>query len=103
MDATTVIKLSFSYRNHLSQVNDYTLEFSSIPDFKNYLRWEPDKAMLIGYGNVDHERIKKSRTSNTIISISHRGHNFNFDTAKQFGDFLNQTPEIARLLQYRLH
>jgi hypothetical protein len=54
--------------------------------------------MLIGYGKVDEDTIINSRTSNVKISIDHQGRTSTFETATQFGDFLNHTPEIAEYL-----
>jgi hypothetical protein len=102
MPNQALIKLSFCYRNHLDDVKEYSVQFMCIPDFTNYLRWEPEKAMLIGYGKVNEETVRNSRTSNVKISIDHHGRTSTFDTAKQFGDFLKKSPEIAGLLQLKL-
>jgi len=95
------ITLSFSYRNHLDETTDHAVHFMSIPDFVNYLRWEPEKAMLIGYGPVNEERVRNSRTQNTKISIAWRDELFKFETATQLGSFLDNTPLIARELQHK--
>jgi hypothetical protein len=94
------INLTFFYRNHLDEVNDYTLEFASIPDFKNYLRWEPEKAMLIGYGKVDEDRVRASRTSNVVVAVATDGLWFGFYTARGFADFLGWNHSEARKLQW---
>jgi hypothetical protein len=100
MSNQALIKLSFCYRNHLDEVREYSLQFTSIPDFTNYLRWEPEKAMLIKYGKVDEERIKNSRTSGVKLSVLSEGSQFVFDDAFKFAEFLRSSPMIARDLQY---
>jgi hypothetical protein len=94
------IHLFFSYRNHLNEVNDYSTEFASVPDFKNYLRWEPVKAMLIGYGPISQECLDKARVSKVKLAISHDGAMVQFDNAHQFADYLKRHKEIARALSF---
>jgi hypothetical protein len=57
--------------------------------------------MHIDYGKVDEEIVRNSRTSNVKILSDYQGSTLTFETAVQFGDFLNHTPEIARILQYK--
>lgn len=95
----TNIELSFTYRNHLNQISECSLSFNSIHDFKNYLRWEPDKAMLIGYGKVDPDRVKITRTSDLTVGIVDNGLWFGFKTARGFADFLNWNHAVATKLQ----
>jgi hypothetical protein len=94
------IHLSFSYRNHLNEINDYSVEFASVPDFKNYLRWEPVKGMLIGYGPVNQELLENARVSNVKLSISHDSAIVNFDNAHQLADYLKRHREIAKALSF---
>jgi hypothetical protein len=94
------ILVSFLYRNHLDEVRRFEIPFTSIHDLRNYLRWEPEKAMLWGYGNVDEDAIRKSRTSDVTVSIEANGQTYTFVNATQFAEFLKKEKTIAIRLQF---
>jgi hypothetical protein len=97
---TCVIRVFFLYRNHLDEVRRFEIPFTSVPDLKNYLRWEPEKAMLLGYGKVDEDVIRKSRTSDVTLCIQANGQTYTFVNADQFAEFLKKEKAIARRLQF---
>lgn len=94
------IVLRFTYRNHLNELSEHACEFLSIEDFKNYLRWVPERAMLIGYGKINEDVIKISRSSNVRLSIVFRDQvkeeEITFNNAASFGQFLRQYNVFAR-------
>jgi hypothetical protein len=95
------IILTFTYRNHLDQVTHHAVRFFSIPDLKNYLRWEPEKAMHIGYGEVDEERLSKSKTANVSLAISYGRELLRVTTAKELAAFLGMHRQAANALQFK--
>lgn len=95
------IILRFTYRNHLDDLTDSKDEFVSIHDFRNYLRWMPERAMAIGYTPAVEETLKKSRSSNVRLSILNQGDETVFGNVQEFVRFLNEHPPIAKMVQYQ--
>jgi hypothetical protein len=100
------IILRYTYHDRIHNVfRDCETEFEHIPNFTNYLRWEPERAMAIGYGKVDEERLKNSRSSNVRVSIWYRtgdqAKEVHFQNAAGLAAFLDENPELAKDLQYK--
>lgn len=94
------IILRYTYRNHLDDLREYAVSFVTIHNFANYLRWNPDKAMMIKYGPVDEEQIKNSRTSNLRMFIQYDGKEVEFKDAHHFAKFLKENPDVAKQFQF---
>lgn len=101
--ATIVIR--YTNRNHLDQVRECEEDYSSFSDFTNFLRWAPDKAMMLGYTAPNEEVLRKSRNSNVRISIKY-GLTREMDREEHFKDvrdmieFLGVNGEIAKALGF---
>lgn len=99
------IVVHYTQRNHLDQVRECEEEYSSFSDFTNFLRWAPDKAMMLGYTAPNEEVLRKSQNSNVRISIRY-GLTREMDREEHFKDvpdlieFLGVNGEIARALGY---
>lgn len=97
-----MIIIRFRYRNHLNQETEHKAEFLSIHDLTNYFRWEPDKAMQLGYGPVDHERIAKSLTSHVrLYVVDSSGKEVPFQDVNGLAHYLQQHPDVAKSVQYK--
>jgi hypothetical protein len=94
------IVLRFKFRNHLDQVSDNEVDFPSIHHFRNYLRWEPERAMMIGYGKRDEQRISASRSSDVRLLLIVGDKEIAFASATEFVKYLDTHPEVAASLQY---
>jgi hypothetical protein len=97
------IELTFNYRNHLDEVSRGRHVFNSIPEFKQYLRWEPVKAMLIGYGPIKEELLIDARVSDVKLAILHDGARVEFENAHKFADYLKRHKEVAKALQFSMN
>ena len=96
------IVLRFTYRNHLNNLTECKEEFVSIHDFRNYLRWMPERAMAIGYIASVEETMKSTRSSNVRLSILNREKEERcFVNVHEFVRFLDEHPPIAKLVQYQ--
>lgn len=95
------IVLRYTYRNYVDELKDYQEEFITIPTFSNYLRWEPLRAMAIGYGEVNQDDLKKSRSTNVRLSLRfENGEEVFFNNATEFVDYLTKHPDLAKRLQF---
>lgn len=88
------------YQNHAGEVNEYNDEFLSIQDFKNYLRWVPERAMAIGYIPVDDNKLRNSRSSTVRLGIINRGKETLLANAGELGIFLQNDADAAKALGY---
>lgn len=100
-----VIVIRFTFRNHLEEEREYREDIGSIPEFKNFLRWAPDKAMMIGYKRPDEEVLSRSQNSNVRLSIRYglttaMENEVHFKDVYELNLFLRQNAEIAKALRY---
>ena len=93
------IIVRFTYRNHKDKLRDYTEEFVSFPDFRNYWRWQPERAKLL-----DGETVENARTSNVRLSLyvqdNEHTDELPFATVSELLDYLKQNWELAKAIQY---
>lgn len=94
------ILLRYTYRNHLDEFRQFEDDFISIAAFTGYLRWVPDRAMMIGYTKSDPEILNKTRTSNVQLAINADGTEWTFKNVFDLAYFLDHNPDIALHLQY---
>lgn len=100
-----VIVVRHTQRNHLDEEREYREDIGSIAEFKNFLRWAPDKAMMIGYKRPDPEVLSRSRNSNVRLSIRYgltmaMENEVHFKDVHELNLFLRANAEIAKALQY---
>lgn len=98
------IVVRYTQRNHLDEVRECKDEIGSMSEFSNFLRWAPDKAMMLGYTKPDEEVLSKSRNSNLRLSIRYgtmaMENEVHFKDVYELNKFLIENKEIAKALQY---
>jgi hypothetical protein len=90
----------------LEDFKGYEKEFSSFPDFVNYLIWEPERAALVGFSELPEETMKNSRNSNVSLAVkfnegSDKTNEIFFRTFQGMTTFFKERPDVAEKLQYK--
>jgi hypothetical protein len=93
------IVVRYTYRNHRDEFKDYKEEFVSFLDFRNYWRWQPERAKAI-----NGEQIENSRTSNARLYLyvqdDEHTDEIYFNKIADFTDYLKRNPMLAKAIQY---
>lgn len=93
------IVVRYTYRNHRDEFKDYKEEFVSFLDFRNYWRWQPERAKAI-----NGEKVENSRTSNAKLSLYFQDDEHTdeiyFSKITEFTDFLKRSPLLAKAIRY---
>ena len=102
------ILIRFTYRAQPHEDNkSYVVEFSSFPDFVNYLIWEPERGALVGFGTLADEPVKSNCNSNVSLGVSYceRGsaHEVFCKTFQSLTDFLAEHAAVAEKLLYKIN
>lgn len=93
------IVVRYTFRNHRDEFNHYKEEFVSFLDFRNYWRWQPERAKAI-----NGEQVENTRTSNTKLSLYFQDDEHTdeiyFNKITEFTDYLKRNPLLAKAIQY---
>lgn len=93
------IVIRFDQRTHQGEVKTYEDEIGSMSEFSNFLRWAPDKAMMLGYKKPDAEVLSKSINSNVRLSMQMENE-VHFKDVYELNTFLKYNADVAKALQY---
>jgi hypothetical protein len=79
-------------------------DFVNIHELANYLRWEPERAVQIGYGKLPHNHIHSGRSSEVTLMLwfkdAHSELRAEFANVSAFARFLDSNDVIADCLNY---
>ena len=79
-------------------------DFVNIHELANYLRWEPERAVQIGYGKLPHNHIYSGRSSDVTLMLwfkdAHSELHAEFANVGAFARFLDSNNVIADCLNY---
>lgn len=93
------IVVRFTYRNQRDEFKDYKEEFVSFHDFRNYWRWQPERAKAL-----NGEQVENSRTSNVKLSLYFQDDEHTdeiyFNNIADFTGYLQANPLLAKAIQY---
>jgi hypothetical protein len=93
------IVVRYTYRNHNGQLKDYKEQFVSFHAFRNYWRWQPERAKAMNGDEVENSRTTNARLSLYFQDDEHTDEIF-FDNVTEFTDYLKINPPLAQAVQY---
>jgi len=97
---TPGIKITFRYQNHLGISGDFDSYFLTYSCYINYMRWEPLRAMAVGYREPDH-RYDGRRDSNVkLFVVAPDGTVIEMTDHHDLVSYLESHPDIAEAMSY---
>jgi hypothetical protein len=80
-------------------------DFVNILELANYLRWEPERAMQIGYGKLPSNHIPSGRSTDVTLLLWFKAHQYElhaeFANVHSFARFLDCNSVIAECVNYK--
>jgi hydrogenase maturation factor HypF (carbamoyltransferase family) len=100
------IVLHTTDKNHLGEVRDWETVFGSVHDFSNYMRWQPEVGIMIGYKPRHNQILKEVSTLSASLSVRFGSMEMEkqqaFKDIYEFADFLKANTDIANALQAKI-
>lgn len=93
------IIVRYTYRNHREEEKEFMEAFVSFLDFRNYWRWQPERAKAVNGETVENARTTNARLSLFFEDDEHVDEIF-FHNVTEFTDYLKKNADLAKAIQY---
>lgn len=95
-------------KNHQGEIRPFENSFFSIHDFTNYLRWCPDKGLMIGYKRKNAGKGHSTAVETVSLQVAVKygtmqmENEVRFKDVYELADFFRKNRDVAQALQVLL-